>query len=163
VVFDEAHQSHFGFSVLTNRIPMASSFHCEIEKTYSRTTTMNHISKIILLIASVAISACSNAKSRDFFAAGGITIGVPAATQPGTYRIPIGFETKIEHSGQWIDGVSAIVSGSDILVTATFTSANRKSSYPGYVELNGISAGTYALKYQNPDGTAHPIGRVVLT
>lgn len=123
---------------------------------------MNHLSKIILLIASFAISACAEMKSRDFFAAGGITIGAPAATQPGIFRIPIEFGTKIEHSGQWIYAVSATVSGSDILVTATFTSANRKSGYPGYVELKGISAGTYILKYRDPDGTAHPIGPVVL-
>ncbi len=123
---------------------------------------MNHLTKITLLIASFAISACSDMKSRDFFAAGGITIGVPAATQPGSYRIPIEFETKIEHSGQWIDAVSAKVSGSDIMVTATFTSANRKSGYPGYVEVKGISAGTYTLKYRDPDGTTHPIGPVVL-
>lgn len=101
-------------------------------------------------------------KSRDFFAPGGIMIGAPAATQPGIHQIPIEFTTKIEHSGQWIDAVSAKVSGSDILVTATFTSANRKSRYPGYVELKGVSSGTYALKYQDPDGTAHPIGPVVL-
>jgi hypothetical protein len=162
VVSDEARQSHVGFSVLINRIPMAAGIHSENEETYRSTTTMNHISKITLLITSFAISACSDMKSRDFFAAGGITIGAPAATEPGTYRIPIEFETKIEHSGQWIDAVSANVSGSDILVTATFTSANRKSGYPGYVELKGIPAGTYALKYQDPDGTEHPIGRVVL-
>jgi hypothetical protein len=101
-------------------------------------------------------------KSRDFFAAGGIMFGIPSATQPGTYRIPIEFETKIEHSGQRIDVVSANVSGSDILVTAFFTSANRKSGYPGYVEAEGISAGTYDLEYKDPDGTTHPIGGVVL-
>ena len=123
---------------------------------------MKNILRITLLLASIALSGCSDKKSRDFFAAGGITIGAPAAIQPGTYRIPIEFETKIAHSGQWIDVVSANVSGSDILVTATFTSANRKSGYPGYVEVKGISAGTYALKYRDPDGTTHPMGPVVL-
>lgn len=123
---------------------------------------MNHVIKITLLMASFAFSGCSETKSRDFFAADGITIGAPAAIQPGTYRIPIDLETKIVHSGQWIDVVSANVSGSDILVTATFTRANRKSGYPGYVEVKGISAGTYALKYRDPDGTTHPMGPVVL-
>lgn len=123
---------------------------------------MKHVFKIALLMASFATTACSEEKSRDFFAAGGITIGAPAAIEPGNYRIPIKFETKIVHSGQWIDAVSAKVSGSDILVTATFTSANRKSRYPGYVEVKGIPAGTYTLKYRDPDGTAHPIGPVVL-
>ena len=123
---------------------------------------MNNILGITLLLASITLSGCSDKKSRGFFAASGITIGAPAAIQPGTYRIPIEFETKIVHSGQWIDAVSANVSGSDILVTATFTSANRKSRYPGFVEVKGISAGTYALKYRDPDGTTHPMGPVVL-
>ncbi len=123
---------------------------------------MKHVMKIVLLISAFTISGYGDGKSRDFFAAGGITIGAPAMSQPGSYKIPIEFETKIVHSGQWIDSVSAKVSGSDILVAATFTSANRKSRYPGYVEVKGISAGTYTLKYQDPDGKTHPIGPVVL-
>lgn len=123
---------------------------------------MNPVIKITLLIASIALSGCSEKKSRDFFAAGGIAIGAPAAIEPGTYRIPMDFETEIVHSGQWIDVVSAKVSGADILVTASFTSANRKSRYPGYVEVKGLSAGTYTLKYLDPDGTAHAMGPVVL-
>lgn len=123
---------------------------------------MKHVMKITLLISALTISGYSDVKSRDFFAASGITIGAPATTQPGSYKIPMEFETKIVHSGQWIDTVSAKVSGSDILVTATFTSANRKSKYPGYVEVKGIPAGTYTLKYQDPDGKTHPMGSVVL-
>jgi hypothetical protein len=143
---------------MLNRLP-----HKDVQKkTFNTTNSMNHILKIILLMASFALSGCSETKSRDFFAADGITIGAPAATEPGTYRIPIIFKTKIVHSGQWIDVVSAKVSGSDILATATFTLANRKSRYPGYIELKGVSAGNYALKYRDPDGTAHTIGPVVL-
>lgn len=123
---------------------------------------MKGILKITLLLASIALSGCSDKKSRDFFAAGGITIGAPAATEPGTYRIPIEFKTEIVHSGHWIDTVSAKASGSDILVTVSFTSANRKSGYPGYIEVKGVSAGTYTLKYRDPDGTDHSIGSVVL-
>jgi hypothetical protein len=123
---------------------------------------MNPVIKITLLIASLALSGCSEKKSRDFFAAGGIAIGAPAAIEPGTYRIPMDFETEIVHSGQWIDVVNAKVSGADILMTASFTSANRKSRYPGYVEVKGLSAGTYTLNYLDPDGTAHAMGPVVL-
>lgn len=123
---------------------------------------MNPVIKITLLIAALALSGCSEKKSRDFFAAGGIAIGAPAAVGPGTYRIPIDFETEIVHSGQWIDVVSAKVSGSEILVTASFKSASGKGGYPGYVEVKGLSAGTYTLKYLDPDGTSHAIGPVVL-
>jgi hypothetical protein len=125
---------------------------------------MKGILKITLLLASIALSGCSDKKSRDFFAAGGITIGAPAATEPGTYRIPIELKTEIVHSGQWIDTVSAKVSGSDILVTVSFISAgaNRKSRYPGYIEVKGVSTGTYTLKYRDPDGTDHSIGSVML-
>ena len=123
---------------------------------------MNSILKITLLLASIAFAGCSDKKSRDFFAAGGITIGAPTATEPGTYRIPIEFKTEIAHSGQWIDTVSTKVSGSDILVTVSFTSANRKSGYPGYIQIKGASAGTYNLKYRDPDGTDHSISSVVL-
>lgn len=153
-----------GFSV-TDRSKSngGRAFTLRVEKNATNNPTMmKHVFKIALLIASFAITACSEPKPRDFFAAGGITIGAPAAIEPGTYRIPIQFDTKIVHSGQWIDAVSAKVSGSDILVTATFTSANRKSGYPGHVEVKGIPAGTYTLKYQDPDGTTHPVGPVVL-
>ncbi len=124
--------------------------------------TMQHIIKTTLFLAAIVLAGCSQKKSRDFFAAGGITIGAPATTQPGSYKIPIEFETKIVHSGQWIDTVSAKVSGSDILVTATFTSSNGKSSYPGYIEVNGISPGTYFIKYRDPNGTVHSIGSAIL-
>jgi hypothetical protein len=123
---------------------------------------MKHILATTLLLATIALVGCSDRKSRDFFAAGGITIGAPATLGAGTYRIPIEFETKIVNSGQWIDAVSTKVAGSDILVTASFTSANRKSGYPGYIEVKGVSAGTYTLKYRDPDGTDHTIGPVVL-
>jgi hypothetical protein len=123
---------------------------------------MKHILATTLLLASIALAGCSYKKSRDFFAAGGITIGAPAALGSGSYKIPIEFETKIVHSGQWIDSVSTKVAGSDILVTASFTSANRKSSYPGYVEVSGVSPGTYTLKYRDPDGAVHAIGPVIL-
>ena len=123
---------------------------------------MNPVIKITLLIASIALSGCSEKKSRDFFAAGGIAIGAPAAIDPGTYRIPMDFETEIVHSGQWIDVVNAKVSGSEILVTASFKSASGKGSYPGYIEVQGVAAGTYTLKYRDPDGTSHAICPVVL-
>jgi len=123
---------------------------------------MKHIIKTTLILAAMALAGCSDEKSRDFFAKGGITIGAPAALGAGSYKIPIEFETEIVHSGQWIDAVEADVAGSDILLTASFTSANRKSSYPGYVEVNGVSPGTYTLKYRDPDGTVHAIGPVIL-
>lgn len=160
MVSDEVHQPAIGFSV-SNPSNANGSGTTPLKKQMT-TNTMKYITKITLLMASLAISGCSETKSRDFFAAGGIAIGAPAAIEPGTYRIPIKFETKIVHSGQWIDAVSAKVSGSDILVIATFTSANRKSAYPGYVEVKGIAAGTYTVKYADPDGKAHPMGPVVL-
>ncbi len=123
---------------------------------------MKHKLTTTLLLATIALAGCSDKKARDFFAAGGITIGAPATLGAGAYKIPIEFETEDVHSGQWIDAVSTKVDGSDILVTANFTSANRKSGYPGYVEVKGVSAGTYTLKYRDPDGSDHTIGPVVL-
>lgn len=64
---------------------------------------MKHVMKIILLISALTISGYSDVKPRDFFAASGITIGAPATTQAGSYKIPMEFETKIVHSGQWIE------------------------------------------------------------
>jgi hypothetical protein len=89
---------------------------------------MKHILKTTLILAAIALAGCSDEKSRDFFARGGITIGAPAALGSGSYQIPIEFETEIVHSGQWIDTVDAEVAGADILVTASFTSSNRKGS-----------------------------------
>jgi hypothetical protein len=123
---------------------------------------MQHIMKTTLILAAIALAGCSDKKSRDFFAKGGITIGAPAALGSGAYKIPLEFETEIVHSGQWIDAVDADVAGSDILLTASYTSSKRKSSYPGYVEVNGVSPGTYTLKYRDPNGTVHAIGPVIL-
>jgi hypothetical protein len=123
---------------------------------------MQHIIKTILILTVIALAGCSDEKSRDFFAKGGITIGAPAALGSGAYKIPLEFETEIVHSGQWIDAVDADVAGSDILLTASFSSAKRKSSYPGYITVNGLSPGTYTLKYRDPDGKVHEIGKVVL-
>jgi len=123
---------------------------------------MHHIIKTTLILTAIALAGCSDKKSHDFFAKGGITIGTPAALGSGSYKIPLEFETAIVHSGQWIDAVDTDVAGSDILLTASFTSANRKSSYPGYVKVNGVSPGTYTLKYRDPNGTVHAIGPVIL-
>ncbi len=123
---------------------------------------MKSIVKHTFILAAFVLVGCSEEKSRDFFAKGGITVGVPAALGSGSYKIPVEFETEIVHSGQWIDGVDAEVVGSDIFLTASFTSANRKSGYSGHVEVEGVSPGTYTLKYRDPDGTVHAIGPVVL-
>ena len=123
---------------------------------------MQHIIKATLILAAIALAGCSDQKSHDFFAKGGITIGAPAALGSGSYKIPLEFETEIVHSGQWIDAVDANVAGADILLTASFTSSNHKGSYPGYVKVNGVSPGTYTLKYRDPDGTVHVIGPVIL-
>lgn len=66
---------------------------------------MKHRLSTMLLLATVTLAGRSETKSRDFFAAGGIAIGAPATLGGGAYRIPIAFETKIVHSGQWIDAV----------------------------------------------------------
>ena len=131
-------------------------------KTISSAKKMKHIINTIVILAVIALVSCSEEKPRDFFVKGGITIGSPAALGAGSYKIPIEFETEIVHSGQWIDAVDANVSGADILLTASFTSSNGKSGYPGYVEVHGVSPGTYSIKYRDPDGTVHAIGRTVL-
>ena len=131
-------------------------------KPISSAKKMKHIINTIVILAVIALVSCSEEKPRDFFAKGGISIGAPAALGSGSYKIPIEFETEIVHSGQWIDAVDANVSGADILLTASFTSSNGKSGYPGYVEVHGVSPGTYSIKYRDPDGTVHAIGRTVL-
>lgn len=123
---------------------------------------MKHMIKTIFILATIALVGCSEEKSRDFFSAGGITIGAPTALGAGAYRIPVEFETQVVHSGQSIDEVSATVDGSDILVTASFAGPPPKTGYPGHIEVKGVSAGTYTLKYRDPDGTDHTVGRVVL-
>jgi hypothetical protein len=122
---------------------------------------MKHIVKTMLSLAIIALASCSEEKSRDFFAIGGITIGAPSALGSGSYKIPLEFETEIVHSGQWIDKVDAEVVGADILLTASFTSANHKGRYPGYSKIDGVSPGNYTLKYRDPDGIVQEIGKVV--
>jgi hypothetical protein len=133
------------------------------QKITSSSKKMKHILKTTLILAAIVLAGCSDDKKPyDFFARGGITIGAPAALGSGSYKIPLEFETEIAHSGQWIDAVDVDVAGADILLTATFTSANRKSSYPGYIKVNGVLPGTYNLKYRDPNGTVHAIGPVIL-
>ena len=123
--------------------------------------------KAALILSALALAGCSEPKSRDFFAKDGITVGAPAALGSGSYKIPLEFVTALVHSGQRIDSVDTEVANADILVTARFSSASssgsgRKSGYPGYVTVTGVTPGTYALKYRNPNGSMHAIAPLVL-
>lgn len=120
-----------------------------------------------LMLSALALTGCSEPRSRDFFAKDGITVGTPAALGSGSYRIPVKFATAIVHSGQWIDSVDAEVANADILITARFISADasraaRGNGYPGYVTVTGLNPGTYSLRYRDPNGSMHAIGPVVL-
>ncbi len=123
---------------------------------------MKIIFRILIFTSAWFLFACSDTKPRNFFAASGIAVGIPALVEPNVYRIPIIFETEITHSGQWTDAVQAEIDGTDIQVTAVFTHANRESQYPGYIELSNVSSGVYNLKYRDPDGTLHLIQKISL-
>jgi hypothetical protein len=118
------------------------------------------ILRALILLTAIGLLGCGDPKSRSFFASSGITVGAPVTTSRGNYRIPIEFETEIIHSGQWIDTVEAKVDGTKILITAVFTHANRKSRYPGYVEISDASPGAYKIEYQDPDGARHLVKAV---
>jgi hypothetical protein len=118
--------------------------------------------RVLILLTAIGVVGCGDPKSRDFFASGGITVGAPVTTGPGSYRIPIEFETGIVHSGQWIDTVEAEVDGTEILITAVFTQADRKSRYPGYIEISDASPGPYKIEYRDPDGARHLVKAVTL-
>jgi hypothetical protein len=128
----------------------------------SSASLRRHTIKNALILTFITLVGCSDEKSRDFFAKGGITSGAPVALGSDSYKLPPEFETEIVHSGQWIDAVEVNVAGSDILLTASFTRSNRKSGYPGYVKVNGVSPGSYTLKYRDPNGTVHAVGPVIL-
>lgn len=98
---------------------------------------------------------------RNFFATKGIVVGTPVDEDGGNYQIPIRFQTKDLHSALAVSSVTTSVKGSDILVTAEYAVV-KNSHYPGYVEQSGITAGTYDLKYRDPDGTLHPVESVKL-
>jgi hypothetical protein len=115
-----------------------------------------------LALMAFGLFGCGDRKSRSFFASDGISIGVPVMMSAGNYRIPVDFETEIVHSGQWIDTVQTEVDGTDILVTAVFTHANRESRYPDYVVVTDVNPGVYNLKYRDPDGVHHFIEAVTL-
>ena len=102
----------------------------------------------------------SEMRPRSFFAANGITAGTPVKGEDGTYRIPLVFETEVMHSALSPVAVEASSKGSEILVSASY--AVGESRYPGFIELNGVKAGDYELKYLDPDGTTHPVAVVVL-
>jgi hypothetical protein len=113
------------------------------------------ILRTLILLTAIGVLGCGDPKSRSFFASSGITVGAPVTTSTGNYRIPIEFETVIVHSRQWIDTVEAKVNGTKILITAVFAHANRKSRYPGYIEISDVSPGTYKIEYRDPDGASH--------
>jgi hypothetical protein len=123
---------------------------------------MAPFTKAALMLSALALTGCSEPRSRDFFAKDGIAVGAPTALGSGSYKIPLEFVTAIVHSSQWIDSVDADVANADILITARFISSGRKSGYPGYVTVTGIKPGTYSLKYRDPNGSMHAIGPVVL-
>jgi hypothetical protein len=99
---------------------------------------------------------------RDFFAPKGIEVGTPTVDEEGNRRIPIKFETAIVHSAIWIDMVHTSVVGKEIRITADYRLTGGKNRYKGYIEPKGLAAGTYDLKYLDPNGKLHPIGPVTL-
>ena len=120
---------------------------------------MKNILKTTLILVVLALTGCSEKKSRDFFAKGGITAGTAAALGSGSYKIPMEFETEIVHSGQWIDAVDATVAGSDILITASFISGNRKGSYPGMSKSMEFRRGLTLSSIETPMALFMPLVR----
>jgi len=114
-----------------------------------------------LLITISLGTASAEKKSRNFFAPKGVTVAAPTVEKDGTHRIPIKFKTAIIHSAQWIDKVHSSVVGKEIRITSDFRTGG-KSRYPGYIEPKGVAAGTYELKYLDPNGKLHDIGPVTL-
>lgn len=80
--------------------------------------------------------------------------------KPGSYKIPIEFETAGVHSALGIDSIKASVKGGDILVTAAYAVGGSRN--PKHIELSRITPGTYQLKYLDPDGKVHLIAPVSL-
>ncbi|PQJ27695.1 hypothetical protein [Rubritalea profundi] len=121
-----------------------------------------------LLITISLGTASAEKKSRNFFAPKGIIVTAPTVQKDGTHRIPIKFKTAIIHSAQWMSKVHSSVVGKEIHITADFRLAGgsslvgRKKTYPGYIEPKGVAAGTYELKYLDPNGNLHDIGPVTL-
>lgn len=115
-----------------------------------------------VLAASTLGTAFAEKKPRDFFAPKGIVVGTPSVDEEGARRIPIKFETAIVHSAIWIDMVHTSVAGKEIRITADYRLTGGKNRYKGYIAPNGLAAGTYELKYLDPDGKLHPIKTVTL-
>lgn len=107
-------------------------------------------------------AAFAEKKPRDFFDPKGIEVGTPSVDGDGNHRIPIKFETAIMHSALMNKKVHVSVVGKEIRITADFGLVEKKSGYPGYIEPKGLAAGTYDLKYLDPNGKLHPIGPVTL-
>jgi len=120
------------------------------------------ILKASIIVIALSGIGIAKEKSRNFFAPKGIVIGAGEVTEKGAFRVPITFETAIIHSSQWIDRVKVSVDGKSILITADFTSAGRKSRYPGYIELKDLSSGEREIKYRDPDGKLHPLGKLTV-
>jgi hypothetical protein len=118
--------------------------------------------KAFIMLLALSGMGIAGQKSRDFFAPDGIVIGSPEVTAEGAFRVPITFRTAITHSSQWIDTVKVSVDRKSILITANFTTAGRKSRYPGYIELKGLSSGEHEIKCRDPDGKLHPLGKVTV-
>lgn len=123
---------------------------------------MGGLLKALIMVLALTGMGMAGQKSRDFFAPKGIVIGAEEVTAEGAFRVPITFKTAIIHSSQWIDTVKVSVVGKSILITADFTTAGRKSRYPGYIELKALSSGEREIKYRDPDGKLHPLGKVTV-
>lgn len=134
-------------------------------ETTSITHTKSLVSGILLLcllVASTFGTAFAEKKSRDFFAPKGIVVGTPSLDEDGARRIPVKFETAIVHSAIWIDTVDTTLVGKEIRITADYRLQGGQNRYKGYIMPKGLAAGTYELRYLDPDGKLHDIGPVTV-
>ena len=93
--------------------------------------------------------SCAFLRSLYYVAVQGMIIGSVMKTPIVTVSVPFARQ------------IGRILKAS-ILITADFTSAGRKSRYPGYIELKDLSSGEREIKYRDPDGKLHPLGKLTL-
>lgn len=109
------------------------------------------------------LAGCVELEPRSFFASDGVTLGTPKKAGE-VYRVPLTFSTKIVHSGVWIYDVKSSVKSDQILVTAIFTKppGQKASVYHDFIEIRDAKPGLYHVRYLDPNGSTHEIGKVTL-
>lgn len=117
---------------------------------------------IILIFLALILIGCLQEKPRSYLAADGIIVGQPKSAGGREVFVPISLKTAIINSAHLMHDVKWTEKEGVIYITAVVNVPpfSKKKDYPGGITLKDPEGEMYELKYKDPEGNIHDIGKI---